>query len=896
MSQVLYLGDNLKLAETLLSINSNTNSLHIFHLNCVDNLESTINEGDYLHLICECPVLDSVKQRIAKNFPDLNCTYLTKEPTSPKQEDVGQKLESNTLKVAELISAEVKAALDCISIPIYYKSKQEEVIACNTHFSQLFGLLPEQLIGTNNKNMLPNELSEAIKKSDENSSDGLKVKSFECELKNNSGTKSEYLIREEAVEGGDFIVGILFDISEINSVKRAVEKEHVMLRATADISSDLIFFKDLESRFIGCNKQFEIFVGCTEADILGKKDDELFEKNQALMCQAQDALAMSSGEVYAGDEYLTYNNGENHYIFMQKVPLKDKNGKVQGLIAIGRDITEQSTIQKQLKVSNVVFENSRDALVVTDGDGVIISLNDASIKLSGWTKSYFIGKKIRSFASGSDYQSLFLDIEEGLAKHGQWQGNANFTRKSGDLSYYWLEIYVVKHRDTGIENRVYSFTDLTQNKHYEEKIHYLSRHDSLTGLHNRIALFNSLEGAIARALHKESAMGVIYVEVKGFKANQERYGHNQGNLVLKSVAERLKRAVSETDFIARIGGEQFVLVIEELDNEQVVALIAQNIAQAFSEPMKISGIMVHFSVSIGISICPDDGIDLDSILSNAESAMSRSREDRSSPYHFYTNELTINSAHQIELESELKFALEDEQFDVYYKPQYDLNKRQIVAVEGLMRWNHPQEGVLSPDRFLILAEQSGLLLKLGRQLFRKAALQAAEWHNAGINFGRIAFNISKLELSQIALIGTLQKVMLETKSKANWFEFAIEEHLFSSDIYTIQDNLRNLSRLGISLTVDGFGADRSVLYSIGKLNIDKFKISKHFIQGVPGYLAGEAMSKSVFALANTLGIDVVGEDAQDTSFSSYHSSAKSVSKEAMKASEATFYLRCHKRK
>ena len=907
VTHVLYLGGNLKLAKALLSMNptissnshsidsSVSNSFNLFHITSVDFLENTISEGDYSHFICEQPVSSSVKLRISENFPNLNCIYLNEEePEQVGKKIVHQKVEKNSLKVTGLVSKEVKAALDCISIPIYYKNKQGQVIACNTYFSQLFGLSPDQLIGQCTKNILPDDPSDTIQKSERNCFDELHIKSFECELSDVSGMKSEYLIREETVEGGDFNVGILFDISEMNSAKRAVEKERSMLKATADISSDLIFFKDLDSRFIGCNKQFENFVGCSESDIVGKRDEDLFELNQSLACQSQDTLAMTSGDIYAADKYLTHHNGEQHYISMQKVPLKNKEGKVQGLVAIGRDITEKSIIQKQLKVANVVFENTRDALVVTDGDGVILSLNDACLKLSGASKGYFIGKKIRSFASGGDYQSLFLEIEKGLAEHGQWQGNANFTNKSGDLSYYWLEIYVVKHRETGIENRVYSFTDLTKNKHYEEKIHYLSKHDSLTGLHNRIALFNNLESAIARANHKQSSMGVMFVEIKGFKANHERYGHNQGNLVLKGIAERLKRAVSETDIIARIGNDQFVLVIEELDNEQVIALIAKNLAQTFLEPLNISGTMVHFSISIGISICPDDGVDLDSILSNAESAMLRSREDRSCPYHFYTNELTINSAHQIELENEFKLALEDDQFDVYYQPQYDLTSRQIVAVECLMRWNHPEKGLLPPNRFLMLAEQSGLLFKLGAQLFRKAALQATEWHNSGINFGRISFDLSKFELSQISLIGIIQKVMLETGCRASWLEFSIEEHLFSSEIDTIQDNLKNLSRLGISLTVDGFGADRSVLYSIGKLNIDKFKISKHFIQGVPGYLAGEAMSKSIFVLAKTLGIDVVGEERQDIPLSP--TEVGSFPKEPMKGAEATFYLRCHKRK
>ena len=887
VSQVLYAGRNLKLAQALLSINSNIDAFNISHTHCVNSLEAILSENQYDYFICELPLSESVKECIAEKYPDLDCKYLTDLETH------SENIKNITPQSKALVSTEVKAALDCISIPIYYKNEQDIIITCNTYFSQVFGLLPEDLIGQDARKVLPIDSYGGFKNSELPIFNEHQVVLLECEMRDVTGVKREFLVREELLDGSELKIGMLFDISEMNAAKRDVEKERAMLRATADISSDLIFFKDLDSKFIGCNKQFEAFVGCPEAGIIGKKDDELFEENQALMCQAQDSLAMTTGKVYSGDEYLTYNNGEKHYIFMQKVPLKDKEGNVQGLIGIGRDITEKSIIQKQLKVANVVFENSKDSIVVTDGDGLILSLNDACLKDSGLPKEKFIGKAIRSFATGGDYQELFSGIEAGLKENGQWQGNASFTRAGGGLSYFWLEIYVVKHHETGIENRVYSFTDLTKNKYNEEKIQYLSKHDSLTGLNNRIALFNHLETAIARAIHKQVVMGVLFVEIKSYKENNERYGHNQGDLIIKNVAKLLQRSVSDKDIIARFSDDQFVLVVDELENEQVVALIAQNIAQQFAEPIIIEGLKVNFSVSIGISICPDDGMDLDTILSNAESAMLRGKEDRSSSYHFYTNELTINSTHQIELEKEMKFALENDQFDVYYQPQYDLSKHQIVAVECLMRWHHPQQGLLLPNRFLMLAEQSGLLIELGMQMFEKAAKQAQSWHQSGINFGRIAFNLSKLELSQISLIGAIQKVLLNTNCHASWFEFAIEEHLFSSDISTVQDNLLNLSRLGISLTVDGFGADRSVLYSIGRLNIEKFKISKHFIQGVPGYLAGEAMIKSVFVLANSLGIDVVGEGMQEASLMGDESLPLN---EPMKASEATFYLRCHKRK
>lgn len=888
--KVLYAGMNLKLAESLLSINSEYSACNIVHIICVNEIERILSEDNYTHFISELTVLEPIKARIKQKFPKMKTIYLNDDNYCALNSDIKKSL------MGDLISAAVITLLDSISIPIYYKNKDDELIACNCYFATIFGLQPEQLKGQKTELLFPKGVASEMKQSTAT------VHIDQIELSNATLIKREYLRRQEIIEGSDLQICMLFDISEINAAKRAVEQERVMLRALTETSSDLIFFKDLESNFIGCNKQFEKFVGCSEADIIGKNDGQLFEAKQAIMCQTQDAQVMRENKVYAGDEYLTYNQGEKHFISMQKVPLIDKYGKVRGLIGIGRDITEKSIIKKQLKVANVVFENSRDAIVVTDSKGRIITVNSACSKISGYSKNELLNNNIYDFSQNDSYRLLFIHVERSLKISGKWQGHTSFTVKDGGLAHFWLDICVVKHHETGIENRVYSFTDLTQNKYNDEKIHYLSKHDSLTGLNNRIALFNHLERAITRANFKQLSLGILLVDISGLKVINERYGHNQGDRVIQEVAKCLKRTVFSKDMIARIEENQFVLVIEELNNEQVIASIAQKVAKQISDTLPTDELFANLKSAIGISIYPDDGIDFETILANAEAAMLRAKQDKSTPYHFYTNELTVHSAQQLELEKELKFALEQDQFELYYQPQYDLNRHDIIAVECLLRWNHPEQGVLLPDRFLILAEESGLLIELGLKMLRNAALQAVQWQNADINFGRMAIKLSKVELSQTSLIAEIQNILLDTGCHTSWLEFEIEADLFSCDLYAVQDNLLNISRLGIPLTVDGFGVDRSVLYSIGKLNIDKFKISSNVVQGAPDYLAGEAMIKSVFLLAKSLGIDVVGERIENAEQADFLHEQKidsvqgNCQKSPMKASETTFYLRCHKRK
>jgi len=396
-------------------------------------------------------------------------------------------------------------------------------------------------------------------------------------------------------------------------------------------------------------------------------------------------------------------------------------------------------------------------------------------------------------------------------------------------------------------------------------------------------------------------MAVVLVDINGFKKINDQYGHNAGDKVLKEIAGRLKACVFAKDTVARFGDDEFVIVVDELANEQDAAVVAQKIAEQFNKKFIIENIEAKLSATIGISVCPDDGIDGDTLLANAEKAMRRGKKDKSAPYHFYTAALTRHSNQQLELEKELKNAIALEQFELYYQPQFDLNKRQISGVESSLRWVHPEQGILLPSSFLSLAEESGLLIPLSLKMLRKAAQQAVIWQQSAINFGRIAVQVSPVQLSQISFIADLLTVLKETGCAAQWLEFEVNEADFRSDVTIVHDNLLNISKLGIALTVDEFGKERPMIYAIEHFRIEKIKISKHLLQGVPGSLIHEALIKSMHVLARELGLDVIGEgieNAQQTVFSTsrrIESGLGNFQAKAMKASEATFYLRCNKR-
>lgn len=890
IQNIFYIGKNIELVKALLNTLADNKkpSYHIDHKIWCNEIIELLSMKQYHYFITEQALPKSLSEQIKHIFPQLITTCLNvpevvKEP----------------LVVPELISDDVKSVLNLISIPIYYKDKEGNILLCNKSFANHLGFEVDDVIGKNSADFLPRLVNDEMQAVDEQMYEDRQVHLYECDLYDLNGRRYEVVFRKEFIASSDLQIGIVFDVSELNEARRETEKEHMMLRATADVSPDLIFFKDLQSRFLGCNKQFEKFIGQPEEKIVGKTDELFFGSEQAMMCQYQDKDVMTKNEIYAGEEYLTYVNGESHFIEMQKVPLLDKKGEVRGLIGIGRDITAQHRLQKRLKVADAVFENSQDNIVVTDQNGKIVSANDAACQLFGYQKEELLGNTIRMLSTQEPDAPVLEQICKKLAAESIWKGDITYRNKLGEIHFGWLDIYLVELEE-GETNCIYTLTDLIQNKNIESKIQFLSKHDPLTGLANRIALFAKLEDAIHRANFNETAMAVILIDINDFKMINDQYGHNEGDKVLQEIACRLKNCVLEKDSLARFGDDEFVIVVDGLKNEHDAALVAKQVLDQFNSSFKIGDIEATLSATIGISLCPDDGVDVDTLLLSAEKATLRGKQEKVSSYRFYTDQLTEHSSHQLQLEAELKLALQEDQFEIYYQPQYDLNKKIIIGIESLLRWNHPQNGLVFPERFISLAEESGLIVSLGLKVIEKVAQQTVRWKKANIYFGRVAINLSLRQLEQISLIADIQTIIKNTGCSTSDIEFEILEKTFTSDNNTVYDNLFNIKKLGIAITISGFGSDRPIFHFVEPLGIEKFKIAEDYAQHVPGRIVGNAMIKSLLVLARELGVDVVGEVQnrceQEFIDGGLMAVRQGASVQPMRASEATFYLRCHKKK
>ncbi|ABM05004.1 diguanylate cyclase/phosphodiesterase with PAS/PAC sensor(s) [Psychromonas ingrahamii 37] len=885
IGNVLYLGQNLPLAEAFFNsfaADKKTDNYQVFHLVSGEKLFLTLSENSVSHLISEIPINLEIKDKIKADFPLLKTTYLNPDD-QPKETGLSVDLEN-------IFTDEVQVVLESLSIPIYFKNKQAQYLACNRHFSELLGLTPNQVIGKKLADLLDSPLTDAIGKIDQKMFIEHQVCLHEYTWTNPVGEQCDLLFHKECAASSDIQSGLVFDITELNKSQSLLEKERVMLRTTADTSRDIIFFRDLEGLLLSCNKQYEKFTGGLEKDLVGKTVFAFLPLDEAILAAQRDKYIIKNNKPYTWKGFFTAHNNECYFFEIKKSPIQDKDGNVQGVATVGRNLTEQLRMQKRLQITDVVFEHSREALIVTDGDGHIISANDHACFLFGYSKDQLLAEEINLLASDNYNDEYYKNIEQILETESFWQGDITYRTKNGSVYYAWLEVYAVEHVEENSVDRVYSYTDLTHFQVTDKKISFLSKQDPLTGLRNRISLFSRLEDIITCANYLHSAVAVMLIDIDDFKAINDNYGHNAGDKVLKEVAERLTSCVSGKDTLGRYGNDQFIIIIDELVNEFDAAMVANKIAEQFSRAFLIENSYTNLSASIGISLSPDDGMEASTLFLNAEDAMQRGKSDRSAAFNFYTASLTVGLNKEFALEQELQQALLSEQFVMYYQPQYDFNNRQIVALEGLLHWHHPKRGILTLERFLSVAEGSHLLVPIGWEIIHKAALQAVIWEKSEIKFGRIAVNLFTIQLSQISFIAELQTILKETGCSTGQLEFLVDKTVLQHASTDILSNLDNLNKMGITLTITNLGIDANVIDLIHRLGVQNLKISDSQINSGSGILASELQLQCFKFFARSLSLNVVSDGLDNAEQASF------VQEKVMSTPEATFYLRCNKRK
>ncbi|HKB81057.1 MAG TPA: EAL domain-containing protein [Thermoanaerobaculia bacterium] len=433
------------------------------------------------------------------------------------------------------------------------------------------------------------------------------------------------------------------------------------------------------------------------------------------------------------------------------------------------------------------------------------------------------------------------------------------TERQGWISAAYRPQHDSKGNITGVIGQV---RDLTERKRAEQQIEYQAYHDALTGLANRRLFQEHLALALALAQRRHRPVAVLFLDLDHFKVVNDSLGHTMGDALLREIALRLRNSVREGDVVARVGGDEFTIVLQELEKKEDAAAMAQRVLRIVSEPADVDGHRLYITTSIGITVYPDDGEDAETLLKNADNAMYRAKAVGRNTYEMSTQELSRSMQERLTLENGLHQAMERSEFEVYYQPQIDIRTMRIVGMEALLRWRHPERGLMSPGSFLSVAEERGFIVLIGDWVLRTALMQARTFHDMGFPDFRVAVNLSARQFRELSLVDGIEAAIRESRTDPKSLELEITESVAMENLDLTFKVLERLRQLGISIAIDDFGMGHSSLSYLKRFPIDALKIDRNFVEDLPDRFEDAAIVRSVIELAQGLNLRVVAEGVE----------------------------------
>ena len=531
------------------------------------------------------------------------------------------------------------------------------------------------------------------------------------------------------------------------------------------------------------------------------------------------------------------------------------------IVCFIRDITERKFAENQLRLFARVFENSGEGILITDSENRIEKVNLAFTRLTGYFPEDVIGRNPRILSSGQQSREFYEAMWARLLREGFWQGEITDRRKNGDIYPKWLSISVIRNERGEIVNFIGSFSDIAELKHAEMEIEKLAYHDPLTALPNRFSLLAKLEQAIAKSRRDRNRLALMFIDLDRFKIINDTLGHHIGDMLIAQVGSRLRGSVRESDVVARLGGDEFVVLIAEIPSPMEAGLVAEKILKDLSQAYIIDGFSLFTSPSIGISFFPEDGDNMNAILKNADAAMYQAKSEGGNGFRYFDSSMTKKSAERLSLENGLRNALEKEEFELHYQPQVTAEGR-IVGLEALIRWRHPELGLISPDRFIPIAEETGIILAMGKWVLRTACGQMQQWMDAGFAPMRMAVNVSSQEFLQKDFPEFVLAIIRETGIRPEQVELEVTESAAMSQPEKIIGIMHALKAGSLRLSIDDFGTGYSSLAYLKLFPIDQIKIDRSFITDMAVDSNDMAITVSTMGLAGKLGLEVVAEGVE----------------------------------
>jgi diguanylate cyclase (GGDEF)-like protein/PAS domain S-box-containing protein len=643
-----------------------------------------------------------------------------------------------------------------------------------------------------------------------------------------------------------------------------LRRSEARFRALFENAGVGVVLSDISGRFLETNPAFREMVGYSEAELAGMSFADLTHpEDLATNLSLRAEMMEGAREAYHLTKRYRGRDGATVWGRLTVTAVRDSAGEdVRFTVAVVEDITERKELEDYRRLAATVFESSGEGLFVTDSHRRIIHINPAFTEITGYDAAEVLGKTPKVLSSGRHDPEFYQRMHDQLAETGKWQGEVWNRRKSGEMFAEWLSIAAVRDPTGEITHYVAVFSDITSRKQVEERLSYQANHDPLTRLPNRTLFMERLSRALARAHRNHTVVALLFVDLDHFKQVNDTLGHLAGDALLQQVAERLAGCTRQGDTVARLAGDEFTIILEDITDPRDAAVVAQKVLRLLDAPFDLTGQEGHISSSIGIALYPVDAGDAQTLLRLADAAMYRAKHMGRNGCQFHSEVVNAQAFERLALENALRHALERDEFVLHYQPIFSATTGRLVAAEALLRWRHPDIGLVAPKQFLAIAEETGLILPMGEWVLREACRQLSEWRAGGLPSLVLNLNLSSRQLHEGELLEAVSTALEHTGLPPDALAFEVPE---ANAVEVGQDPSGVFARfraLGVGLTVDGFGSGTSSFAFLRRLPADALKIDPAFVHDLGASIDQDEIVNAIVAVARGLHMAVVAPNVE----------------------------------
>lgn len=524
-------------------------------------------------------------------------------------------------------------------------------------------------------------------------------------------------------------------------------------------------------------------------------------------------------------------------------------------------MTNQEPQPNNLQLYSQIIESSGEAIVITDAAEKIIGVNRAFTQITQFTSADTLGQSPRMMRSGRHDRAFFEEMWASITTKGAWAGEIWNSRKDGSVYPAWVTIRSVKDKTGNVTHYFSNFTDISERMSAEERIRQLALYDALTGLPNRATFYSLIKQSLIIASRDNVIGGIMFIDLDRFKNINDSLGHGAGDELIRRVSARLKTCLRSSDVIARLGGDEFVVSLFDIKAAADAAIVAKKMLATFATPFLIEGHEISISASIGVSVYPDDGIDLDNLIKFSDIAMYRAKGRGRNTFLFYANDMNVRSLDKLQMESDLRRALDRRELLLHYQPQANIHTGEMTGAEVLLRWQHPEKGMVSPGEFIPMAEETGLVVGIGQWVLDQAVAQNRVWQKQGFPIVKLAVNVAAQQF-HAELVNEVSAVLTEHELAHEFLELEITESMVMNNAEQVIEMLKQMQKLGVRMSLDDFGTGYSSLSYLKRFPIQKLKVDQSFVRGIPNDENDVAITRAIIGMGKSLGLKVIAEGVE----------------------------------